>query len=219
MARLPVFLDTETTGLGGGRGDAIVQIGAAFRHPETREIQTWGETCNPGEKFYANGRAREAFAINRLTETRVRASRTAAAVASDLRNWLAGAKKLSPFEFWSYNLDFDRPFLEDSPWEIPGPWGGCVMLEAAAAMGMDVAFPKLQRAVEEFAVDLPEGRFHDATTDAVAALLLYEAIRERRERKVRRLRPQGPGGVRIDLSKYPNLSKVRSGSGSTGGHS
>ncbi|HWH08327.1 MAG TPA: exonuclease domain-containing protein [Candidatus Thermoplasmatota archaeon] len=178
--RLPlkVVLDTETTGL--GPAAAVVQVALAYRDPATREVRTWSEVCDPGPAFYADGRADAAFRVNGLTAARVAAARKAPVVASELRTRLRRlAAAHGGVELRAYHVEFDRAFLAAAPWSLPGPWGACLMLEAAAALDPAGRYVRLLEACARLGVAFP-GRPHDAASDAHAALLVHEALAERR---------------------------------------
>lgn len=176
---LKVVVDTETTGLGHfhGRDDGIVQVALAYRDPERRRVATWSEVCDPGERYYRNGRAAVAFRINGMTEERLSGARSAKAVASDLRTRIGElAAAHGPVDLRAYNLGFDRPFLAAAPWRLAGPWGPCLMLEAHRALNPGGKWPKLVEAAATLGVEYPGKGAHDAASDAHAALLVHEAL-------------------------------------------
>ena len=69
-----VVIDVETTGLGHKarppREDGVVSVGLAWR--ADGELRTWERACDPGERFYADGRAEDAFRVNGFTAGQVR---------------------------------------------------------------------------------------------------------------------------------------------------
>ena len=175
--RLPltVVLDTETTGLD-PEGHGVVQVAFAYRDPATRAVATWSDVADPGERFYANGRAARAFRINGLSVERVAAARKAPEVAADLRGRLRRLAVLhGGVDLRAYGADFDPPFLAAAPWRLLGPWGPCLMREAAHALDPRGTWPKLVDACARLGIAYP-GRAHDAASDAHAALLVHEAI-------------------------------------------
>lgn len=176
---LTVVLDTETTGRGpqDHRDDGIVQIGLAWRDPRTGALATWSEDCDPGARLYAHGRADAAFKINGMTLDRLARARPATLVADALRERLAALQRDAgrPLDLRTYNLGFDRPFLEADPWRLRGPWGPCLMLDAHRRLDPRGKWPRLAAALRAYGLDHP-GPAHDAAGDAHAALLLHEAM-------------------------------------------
>lgn len=191
-----VVLDVETTGLGrqDGRDDGVVQVGLATRDPDTAEIVTWSEVCNPGREYLAGGRADEALEINGLTKDEVLSARPAREVAADLQEKLEGLRdrahdgglgsmldrlrgRFGGLDLRAYNVRFDRPFLQAEPWRIDGPWGPCLMLMAHRALNPHGKWPKLVEACEVLGVGLGD-EAHDAGTDAEAALRVWELLEE-----------------------------------------
>jgi DNA polymerase III epsilon subunit-like protein len=135
----------------------------------------WREDCDPGPALRAGGRAEGAFRMNGMTEERLARARPAEEVARTLRTRLDALARehAAVLDLRAYNVAFDRPFLEAPPWGLAGPWGPCVMLEAQRRLGYR---PKLAGACGALGVAWPEGPAHDAGTDALAALLLHEAM-------------------------------------------
>lgn len=190
-----VVLDVETTGLGRqvGRPDGIVQVGMATRDPETGEIRTWSDVCNPGQGYLAGGRADEALEINGLTKDEVLAARPARKVAADLHEKLEALRdraadgglgaaldrlrgRFAGLDLRAYNVGFDRGFLQDDPWRIDGPWGPCLMLAAHEVLNPGGKWPKLGEACDALEIELGEEEAHDAGADAEAALRVWEHL-------------------------------------------
>lgn len=189
-----VVLDTETTGFGvsRGRADGVVQIGLAYRIPGSSHVVTWGMTCNPGAEYLEGGRAREALRISGLDEDAVRASPSASEAASRLGRILASLRSEHAFvRLTAYNIDFDRPFLEASPWNLTGPWGECIMLNAHKALNPEGKWPRLTEACGALQIQYP-GRAHEARIDAYAALLVHEALEARGTVRVPVVEPTAP---------------------------
>jgi len=174
-----IVVDVETTGLGHAgypqRADGVVQVGMAWRHPKNG-IQRWSAYCNPGEHYYADGRAEGAFRVNGRTEEDVRMAQPVHDVAQQFWTKVAqidpSGRKAA---FKSYNRKFDQPFLEPDPWNLPDErWGDCIMLDAASKL--NARWLKLEKATSAFQIPWPEGKAHDAAVDAHAALLVHEKM-------------------------------------------
>ena len=175
-----IVIDTETTGLGAQhyREDAIVQIGAVVVR-DGIIIDEFSSCCWPGEKYFLDGRAGVALAINNLGMSELRSSPMDGEVAEEFRRWLL---QYLPARITAYNIAFDRPFLEQEPWElheIDGlEWGGCIMLYAAEYLGdkglnkwnhrfRNWKWPKLGEAAVKLGVEMVKA--HDAAGDARTA--------------------------------------------------
>lgn len=195
-----VIIDTETTGLGHiarpPRPDAIVQVALAWRDPKSDLIESRSWLCNPGMSFLLNGRAKEALAIQGRTSYDIIQARDVASVADQVRSQL---HKLGRPELRAYNRSFDEAFLSVDPWNLSSkahPWGPCVMLaatppcgvcdglgETTSGHGCSACFssgrerwPKLVAACERLKVPTGGLRAHDASGDAIMALLVQEAL-------------------------------------------
>lgn len=175
-----VAIDTETTGLGskdpaGGREDGIVQVGVAWRD-ESKSLQFWERTCNPGRRFLAGGRANRALEISGLSLQSVEKSEPSQKVAASLRAVLAKIGRHSPdFQLLAFNVEFDREFLQVAPWKIGGPWGPCVMARSAQRFQAPNGRIPLWKAASLAGVT-PPGKLHSAGADASTALLVHEFL-------------------------------------------
>ncbi len=175
-----IVVDTETTGLGQqkGREDAVVQVGAVVISGGMIEDR-FSEYCWPGERYFEDGRAAKALAVNELDIELLRKASPSRSVAAAFRNWL---KFHLPGTMTAYNVAFDRPFLELPPWslhEIEGlRWGKCIMIEASRRLGEmglnhrnrrfgDWKWVRLSDAAKLSGVELYSA--HDALSDAEAA--------------------------------------------------
>ena len=174
------MIDTETTGLGAQhyREDAIVQVGAVVVR-DGKIIDEFNSCCWPGEKYFLDGRAGAALAINNLNMSELRSSPPDEEVAEDFRRWLS---PYLPARITAYNIAFDRPFLEQEPWELHDleelEWGNCIMLYAAEYLGdrglnkwnthfQNWKWPKLGEAAIKLEVEMVKA--HDAVGDARTA--------------------------------------------------
>ena len=177
-----LFVDVETTGFGHKanppREDAVLQIGLAWRDSKNN-IQTWSRYCNPGERFFENGRAESALKINGITKDTTQSAQTAEKIAQEFWNVVFELEtKGNMAKFYSYNVAFDAPFLAQTPWSVPSHrFGDCVMLKAQVFMNY-YKWPKLEDAVRRLGINWPKGPAHDAAVDAHAALLVFEAIQD-----------------------------------------
>ena len=170
-------IDTETTGLGHKanpeRDDAVIQVGIAWRDAKGK-LATWGSLCLPDNKYILNGRAARALEINKLKLKDVLDAQKDSVVAGKLKIKL---KDIGKVELRAYNLSFDGPFLSKKPWNIPkAAWGPCIMRCASKHFGLDYGNMKLEEALDELGLKKPRGNFHNAETDAAAALLVDEAL-------------------------------------------
>jgi DNA polymerase III alpha subunit (gram-positive type) len=170
-----VFIDTETTGLGHRsnppREDAIVEVGIAYRI--NGNIKSWGAICNPGEKYYAYGRAKEAFAVNNIKEDEILNAEDSATIANELKLRLNEAW---PIQLHAYNIPFDKPFLIKEPWNLEADWGIDVMNMAHAYFKLPAnSRIRLETVLKNLNI-VPDGTPHRAETDARTTLLAYEAM-------------------------------------------
>ena len=179
---LHIFLDTETTGLGHVakyeiREDAVIEIGLAFRLDGDIYSRSW--LCNPGEKYFQNGRADEALSVSKIPMDAIMNAPSATEVAVHVKGFLANlhyplTNRPIPL-FHSYNIAFDRPFLEKSPWNFEYKWGENPMLLAADIINPESGrWPRLEDAMHFFNIKR-EGNAHSALSDAIAALKVHEA--------------------------------------------
>jgi len=170
-----VFIDTETTGLGHRsnppREDAIVEVGIAYRI--NGHIKSWGAICNPGKKYYADGRAKEAFAVNNIKEDEILNAEDSTAIANELKIKLTEA---GPILLHAYNIPFDKPFLEKEPWSLEANWGIDIMKMAHSYFKLPVNHRiRLETVLKSLNI-VPDGIPHRAETDARTTLLAYEAM-------------------------------------------
>lgn len=185
-----VFIDTETTGLGHAdwheeREDAIVEIGIAIRIDGELYSRSW--LCNPGEKYFENGRADYALSVSHIPINAIMNAARDTEVALKVKGFLADL--LHPLTnrpiplFHSYNIAFDRPFLEKSPWNFEYKWGEDPMIMARDILnGKEGKYPKLDDAMHSFGISR-KGNAHRAESDAIAALEVFEACKEYLEKE------------------------------------
>ena len=174
------YLDVETTGID-PRRHAVVEVAAVVSDGAGRELASFSCLCRPGEEAMARADPR-AMAVHGIRPDEPRAALPAAQVAATLRGFLAlhGSPPLR-----SYNLGFERGFLEPEPWALLGPWGGCAMEAAAGPMARAGAlderwdgspkWPTLDEACRFFGV--PRAGGHRALADARAAAAVDRAAR------------------------------------------
>ena len=176
MGKIDVFVDTETTGFGHvanpPRDDAIVEFGMAYRL--NGEIEKIGWLCNPGKKFFGDGRAAEAFAVNNIQVGDIVLSLSDKEVSRMAKDLL---DSLGNVVLHSYNIPFDKPFLEKSPWNFGKyQWGKDVMDLAHNFFDLPQDYKiGLKRTLERLRLE-PIGEPHRAVTDAVSAMIAYERI-------------------------------------------
>ena len=178
MTTVHVFIDTETTGLGHvalpRREDAIVEVGIAYRI--NGRIVRWGSICNPGEMYFRDGRAEEALIVSKISLEDITDAPPSVIVSERLNTILKG---IGEIELHAYNIPFDRGFLDLDPWNISRDfrWGDDVMDLAFNYFQLPQGYKiGLARTLERLGLR-PDGEAHQATTDAVSALMAYERLR------------------------------------------
>lgn len=171
-----VVIDTETTGFGHmdkePRQDAVIQVGIAFRGRYSNELVSKEWLCMPKPHFLGEWGA-EALKVNNITEEELLKAPYDHAVAFELKRVLdnLGPKIL----LRSYNMAFDRPFLDVRPWSLGKyPWGECIMEETMKALKAK-KWLKLKDACYEYGI-ATDGPLHSAGYDAIIAYQLMEAI-------------------------------------------
>lgn len=184
MEAAAAYLDVETTGTD-RRRHSVIEVAAVAAAADGLELASFSSLCNPGPEAMLLA-DRRAMAVNRIGEEEVRAAPPSAQVAAALRGFLA-THGLPPL--WSFNLGFDRPFVEGPPWSLAGPWGGCVMGAAMGPMGRAGAlgerwdgspkWPTLGEACRFFGV--ARAGAHRALLDARAAAAVHRAALARAE--------------------------------------
>lgn len=173
---IQMVVDTETTGLD-PRLDGIVQVGLAYRDPSSGSVQTWGEICHPGEAHLAGTRWVEAFRINGMTIEKVKAARPSVDVAKTLRATLLDiSARHGSIQLHAFNVEFDRAFLRNPPWQLTSAWGPCIMRLAHQKLNPTGRWPTLHAACSRLGVPAVGDRAHDAMQDAHAALLVLERL-------------------------------------------
>ena len=177
--RTHIFIDTETTGLGPfanpRREDAIVEVGIAYRI--NGRIERWGSLCNPGEKYFRNGRAEEALRVNQISLQDIADAPDSRTASMGLRSAL---KSIGEVELHAYNIPFDKAFLDLEPWNISMDftWGEDVMDLSFNYFQLPQGYKiGLARTLERLGIR-PDGDPHRAATDAVSALMAYERMRD-----------------------------------------
>lgn len=178
-----VAIDTETTGLGardpnGPRPDGVCQVGIAWRHDDGKLFSAKFE-CDPGEEFYKDGRADAAFKVNGYSVEKLKTLPPASKVAEELIMVLNEIGRSKDVRLGAYNRPFDQSFLDGDPWFIDsgGQWADDLMERAAKAAGIPVGENGHRftlKAAMQFAQIERTGTAHDAESDAVDALKLWE---------------------------------------------
>lgn len=196
-ARTPVhvFVDTETTGLGHAskheiRADAIVEFGLAFRLGTDIYSKSW--ICRPDAKYLENGWADEALSVSHIPLEEIRNAPGDYDIAIAVKRYICGIHDLTgiPVLLHSYNIAFDKVFLEKRPWNFDYEWGEDPMLLATPILnikGADgrIRWPRLEAAMDYFHIDR-QGDAHRAASDAIAALEVYEQCKEREKKGIMR---------------------------------
>ena len=176
MDKIDVCVDTETTGFGHvanpQREDAIVELGIAYRF--RGKIEKIGWVCNPGKRFFENGRAAQAFSVNNISLDDIVAAPSDKVISKTAKTLL---DSLGNVVLHSYNIPFDKPFLEKKPWNFGKyQWGKDVMDLAHDFFDLPQDYKiGLKRTLERLRI-VPIGEPHRAATDAVSAMMAYEVI-------------------------------------------
>ena len=173
---IDVFLDTETTGLGPfgkpERKDQIIEV--AFIWREGSEIKHIQEICNPGleylfkaeEALKIQGRTRGGvFGCQEMEEARIKV--------------ITQLSYLTNPVYHSWNIPFDRFFLEQDPWNLSLEWGEDPMVLASRYMGYSYDRIALSKGADYFEIEMPKSfRFHTALADAYMAMKIWEAMQK-----------------------------------------
>lgn len=171
-----VFLDTETTGLGPftspAREDQIIEV--AFIWREKGKIKAIQELCNPGKEYLRI--ASTALDIQGRTIKDVLAFQDINTAAEKVKKQLSG---LDNPVYHSWNIPFDKYFLEQEPWHLMGTWGEDPMVITSRYLGYQYDRIALQKAALYFDLKLPDNmRFHTALSDAFMAMRIWEVIQD-----------------------------------------
>jgi DNA polymerase III epsilon subunit-like protein len=195
--RTPILVvDTETTGLGvqACREDVAVSLGCALVIRDRNNLEI-ADRCHvyikPDQAMIADGRANEAFRINRIDPRGLAYAPTELQARVLVDAWLREAVYEYPVVTTSFNVGFDRPFTE----RLICPshemiWGRCLMLEATQRMMLpgqygDYKWPKLEEARRFYGIGLDGEEAHHAGSDAyVAARILIEMAKENSEKVI-----------------------------------
>ena len=178
---LHIFIDTETTGLGHvanpPRDDAIIEIGIAYRNINNSIIRkSW--LCNPGEKYLEDRYADEALSVSHISKEDIFASKSPQKVVENVVNLFASLGNGRAVVFHAYNIPFDSVFLKKEPWNLNLNWGIDVMDLSRDYFGLPPFYRiKLSTSMNKLGI-VADGEPHRASTDAVSAMLVYEAIME-----------------------------------------
>ncbi len=166
-----IYIDTETTGFDPVR-DKIIEVGAVA-WDQGVELGAFERLTWPGEPAFARLMSASVHRpINQVSVDKLRASPLPQEVAGELREFLA---RFPGASIHSYNVEFDRRFLNRCPWLLREGWGECVM-HASARGGKWI---KLGEATVQFGLKF-EGEAHTALADAqMAAKVHWEILRRR----------------------------------------
>ena len=141
------------------------------------EIEKIGWLCNPGKKFFGDGRAAEAFAVNNIQVDDIVLSLSDKEVSGMAKDLL---DSIGNVVLHSYNVPFDKSFLDRKPWQFSNKyqWGEDVMDVAHAFFDLPWDYKiGLKRSMERLRLK-PIGEPHRAVTDAVSAMMVFERIKE-----------------------------------------
>ena len=133
-----IIIDGESTGLGKqvDREDRLVEIGAVCLK-DGKTVNTFQSYCNPGDRYFENGRAYEALRINKIDyEQCIKKAPSDEEVALRFKLWLS---RYHPCTIYIYNRDFDMQFLTVEPWNIVEDddvrYGPCILLHVGKYLG------------------------------------------------------------------------------------
>ena len=166
-------LDTETTGLGGGPNDLVVDIGIVLADLESGEIEEVFASKVGYPKQMIRNEYAWVFTHTDLTVRDVVNAPGAYRVIERVKEILCGELVTS----YNTEFDFDR-FLYRDPWGMQGIFAecNCIMTsvwKAFPEMGHNGYFPKLQTAYSALCPDDPAGiggiQRHRALSDANVA--------------------------------------------------
>ena len=168
-----IFIDTETTGLGpqAGRRDQIIEI--AFVWNNNGKINTIQEFANPGAEYLHD--CDEALSIQGRTLEEVISFQDIEKASKKVKNAIDKIPGKKTFHSW--NIPFDKYFVEQEPWNLNLNWGDDPMVMASRYMGYSYDRIALWKAVNYFGIEMPENfHLHSALSDAWMALKIYEEI-------------------------------------------
>lgn len=168
-----IFLDTETTGLGpqAGRRDQIIEIAFVWNHKG--KINTIQEFANPGPEYLID--CDEALSIQGRTILDVLKFQDIYKAARQVKNSIMEIPGEKIFHSW--NIPFDKYFVEQDPWNLNLKWGEDPMVLASRYMGYSYDRIALWKAVNFFEIEMPDDfHFHSALADAYMAMKIYEKI-------------------------------------------
>lgn len=177
-----VGIDIETTGLEWNK-NSVLSIGIAYRRPtEIGGLSVREFRCCP--RHDRREIDPEALRVNKLKEEEFKWWADPEYVADKVRNYLFNIQgKYGHVVLVSYKVEFDKSFLERSPWIIKeGWWGPCVKEWVTDLNGEPLHFSE---AIDKYLdqkrrLELEDqgGSYHNADYDALGVLLLCERLNE-----------------------------------------
>lgn len=177
--------DTETTGLDPATS-GIVEI--AFVVVTERGLgPVFSSLVWPGRHFLKQAHRMVLARTSRLTADELLDAPNVAEVFTRWRAWAREALGEPPYLVTSFNVEFDRDHLRNTPFDRLFTWQPCIMQRCSEVMGEAGAleprydrfgwrWPKLPAACAHFNVEFTE--CHRALEDAKAAARLVLALRE-----------------------------------------
>lgn len=180
---MTIVVDTETTGLDALR-DGLIEF-AAVAVTSGRITSEFSSLVWPGREFLTP-RHREVLAISGITLEDLLDAPGAVHVSAEWREW-ARHLEPPPTRVTSFNVSFDRPFVEH--WlgclSSEPEWGPCLMLACQELMADvlerrydgSIRYPKLSAACAHLGI--PVATTHRALDDARAAARIAIALQER----------------------------------------
>lgn len=141
----------------------------AYRDGSEIVSKSW--LCKPDAKYFAFRRFEKALNVSHIKLEEIFESKEDTEVVKEVKKYIDNLG--SNIIMHSYNIKFDKKFLEDDPWNFTYQWGDDPMLLADKIMNKG-RYPHLYEAMENFNIQR-KGNPHRAESDAVACLEVYEA--------------------------------------------
>lgn len=176
-----LILDVETTGISPATA-GIVEVGAILLDDRGEEISSFSQLAWPGFERINTESHWKALQISGISPAELLDAEPVWQVIMRLNHWLDTLDHFSPWPVTSYNVGFDRGFLDaalsdpqftDPRWREAFDWRDCIMERMKRHLGL-TRWPSLARACELLGVERSGG--HRALADARAASCLWQRM-------------------------------------------